>query len=153
PSRGAGAGRAEDGHSPGRRPSGPPHPDGIPRPSASSIARPPPLVPFPPRGFLEGMGAVGEAIGMDLPEEDAAEALLHGPFGLDGDRFGVVVTDDDRPLGGDQPGILGLVVPAAGPALLALELVERAVVAPGQTSPRRTLGGRIRLGDGEAAAV
>ena len=71
------------------------------------------------RGFLERMGAVGQAVGGDLPEEDAAESLLHGPFGLDGDRLGIVVADDDRTSGEIQPGVLGLVVPLRGPALLA----------------------------------
>ena len=81
------------------------------------------------RSFLERVGVIGHEVGADLPEEDAAEALLHGPFGLDGDRFGVVVADHDLVVGGDQPGVLGLVVPDARPAFFFLELVEVTVVA------------------------
>ena len=49
--------------------------------------------------FLERIGAVGHSVGGDLPEEDSAEPLLHGPLGLDRHRFGIVVADDDGVVG------------------------------------------------------
>src|SRR3954451_17119699 len=38
-------------------------------------------------GLLERVGAVGQAVAGDLPEEDPAKPLLPGPLGLEGDRF------------------------------------------------------------------
>ena len=93
-----------------------------------------------------GRCRTGQAVGGDLPEEDAAEPLLHRPLGLEGDRLGVVVADHHRAVGRDQPGVLGLVVPAAGPALLLLELVEVAVVALRDAGLGRALRGGVRLG-------
>src|SRR4051812_15950170 len=86
--------------------------------------------PLPPlaSGFLEGVAAVGQAVGGDLPEEDATEPPLHRPLGLEADRLGVVVADHHRTVGGDQPRVLRLVVPAAGPALLVSQLVEVAII-------------------------
>ena len=54
------------------------------------------LVELLARGFLKRIRAVGQAVAGDLPEEDAAETFLHGPFGLERDRLGIVVADDDR---------------------------------------------------------
>src|SRR5437764_1138302 len=86
------------------------------------------LRPLPVRGFLKWIGAVSKQVTANLPEEDAAKPLLHGPFGLDAHGFRVVVADYHRLVGRDQPGGLGLVVPPAGPAFLH-EFLEVAVVA------------------------
>src|SRR4051812_29190971 len=91
------------------------------------LSPPPALVPRLAGGLLEGVAAVGQAVGGDLPEEDAAEPLAHRPLGLQRDRLGVVVADHGRAVGRQQPGVLGLVVPAPRPALLVLEPVEVAV--------------------------
>src|SRR4051794_2948318 len=119
----------------------------IPAPS-DLLAAPLPLVPLLARGFLEWVRAIGEAVGGDLPEEDPAEPSLHGPLGLGGDTLGVVVPDHDRAIGRDEPGVLGLVVPLPGPALLLPELVEVAVIALRHAGPGCAFRGRIRLRDG-----
>src|SRR5579885_3543940 len=93
------------------------------------------LIPLPPRGHLQRVGTVGQPIAVDLPEEYTAEPLLHGPLGLDRDGLGIVVADHRRRLGRDEPRILGLIVPLAGPVRSTLELVEVGVIAARQSRP------------------
>src|SRR5262245_37301411 len=111
------------------------------------------LLPLSMRRLLERVGSVGQPVAMDLPEEDSAEAMLHGPLGLDRDGLGVVVADHSGVLLRDEPGVLGLVVPLAGPARITLQLVEIGVITPREPLLRRPLCRGIRSGDIETAAV
>src|SRR5262245_1385976 len=90
--------------------------------------------------LLQRIRSIGYQVPANLPEENPAKPLFHGPFSFQGDRLGIVEANYGGAVGRKCPGVFCFIVPTAGPPLILDQF--RDVVVP--AAPRSALRGILR---------